>query len=87
MQKRSLSRDAWIWSWRGLGEGSRSWNSSIEDSIRRRMLVNFPLRVSEVLALANHLYIMSYILLLFMIWYLFMKKKIIITKKKKNNIV
>ena len=52
------------WSWKSFGQGSKSWNSSIEDSIRR-IRVGFPLKIGEVLALGDHLYLVSFVSLFF----------------------
>jgi len=48
------------WSWRVLVKGHRSWNLSIEDSIRRRIIVGFSSQVERVLALVDRLHPVSY---------------------------
>ena len=54
------------WSWRVLVKSHMSWNSSIEDSIRREEFLGVFLSTREVLALVDHLYLVSFFSLFFM---------------------
>ena len=43
-----IKRRLVTWSWRGkIGQGSWSWNLSLEDSIRRRIRFGFPLKLER----------------------------------------
>jgi len=50
------------WSLRVLVKGHKSWNLSVEDSIRREEFLWAFLSTGEVLALVDHLYLVSFCL-------------------------